>query len=93
MNNPYTFRQIDGISLDNFQPPRSKQKEILVPMVLNLKKEEFEMKNKTSFRQDGTNLDDTSSDGRANTHASDQQNLSCGSSAIRADSEEGVFGF
>lgn len=88
--NQYTFPEVDGISLNHFQPPRSKQKEILGPMILNLKQEEYEMKNEPSFPQDFTN------DGGPNLgNPVDESALNArpSTSTIRADTSNGVFSF
>lgn len=81
----YTFPQVDGVSLDMFQPSASRQKDILGPMCLNLKVPEFNMKNEPSDASTSTNslLDDRNECG----------NLELGGAGIEADGAMAVFRF
>lgn len=42
----YSLPKVDGVSLEHFQPPRSKQKEIIGPLLLTLKEAEYFEKNR-----------------------------------------------
>jgi len=84
----YMFPVVNGISLDYFQPPRSKQKEILGPLLLTLKQEEFEMKNEPVLPQEsGVNSVDRGT--VMETTAQEKLNPD----AITADKLSGVFSF
>ena len=88
--NLYQFPEVDGISIDQFQPARLKQKEILGPMLLNLKEEEFEMKNEPMSSQEfGTDDDRTLDKSLDSGNSSVQLNKN----AITADKLNGIFSF
>lgn len=41
----YSFQEVDGMNIDQLQPSRSKQRELLNQTILNMTKEEFDARN------------------------------------------------
>lgn len=54
----YMLPKVNGVSLENLQPPRSKQNEIIGPLLLTLKEAEYNEKNRGFTLTSGATFDD-----------------------------------
>ena len=84
-SNNYTYPRVNGVTIEDYLPPPSKQKDVLETMLLTLKEAEYNLKNRPASAQDSDDSEDYS--------GQQQEEVDQEGDAICVDESKGAFKF